>query len=188
MGDPYLELAWSRYFGTPRPSRFPNALPIPEGLVLGAGLGVVISGGKFESQLRATNGPSIGNNIWDVAPSLAVTYTTPALLVEGTEFSAKLYWNNYGLDWQSHYQAARLLDVDFAVSEHIGRFQAGGAGIYAFQTGPDRQLGMDVPPDGRRFVYMALGGVLNYDMPEIAAQMRLNTPPRTTPPVDQLNC
>jgi hypothetical protein len=30
-----------------------------------------------------------------------------------------------------------------------------------------------VPPDGRRFVYMALGGVLNYDMPEIAAQMRL---------------
>jgi hypothetical protein len=75
MGDPYLELAWSRYFGTARPSQFPNALPIPEGLVLGAGLGVVIPGGKFEPQLRATNGPSLGNNIWDVAPSLAVTYT-----------------------------------------------------------------------------------------------------------------
>jgi hypothetical protein len=40
--------------------------------------------------------------------------------------------------------------------------------LYAFQTGRDQQFGMDVPPDGRRFEYIALGGALNYDMPEIA--------------------
>jgi hypothetical protein len=172
-GDPYFELGWSRYFGQPHPSKFPDALPILEGLVVGAGIGVVMPGGKYEPQLRATNGPSLGNNIWDVAPTIAVTYTTPPLLMEGTEFSAKVYWNSYALNTQSHYQAAPLFDLDFAVTEHIGRFQVGLAGIYAFQTGPDEQFGMVVPPDGRRFEYFALGGVLNYDMPEYNAAFRV---------------
>jgi hypothetical protein len=173
MGDPYVELGWSRYFGQPHPSKYPDALPILEGLVIGLGIGAVVPVGKYEPQLRATNGPSLGNNIWDVAPSIAITYTTPPLFAEGTEVSGKLYWNNYGINPDTHYQAARLLDLDFAVSEHIGRFQVGIAGIYAFQTGPDRQLGVEVPPDGRRFEYLALGTVFNYDMPEYGAAMRV---------------
>jgi hypothetical protein len=173
MGDPYFEFAWSRSFGQLRPSQYPGALPILQGLVIGAGIGVVLPVGKYEPQLRATNGVSLGNNIWDVAPTIAVTYTTPPLIAEGTELSAKLYWNNYAVNPDTQYQAAPLLDVDFAVSEHIGRFQVGLAGIYAFQTGQDRQFGMVVPPDGRRFEYMALGGVLNYDMPEYGAAMRV---------------
>jgi hypothetical protein len=169
MGDPYFELAWSRYFGQARPSKYPGALPILEGLAISAGIGVVVPVGKYEPQLRATNGLSIGNNIWDVAPTIAVTYTTPPLLAEGTELSAKLYWNNYGINPDTQYQASPLVDVDFAISEHIGKFQVGFAGTYLFHTGEDWQHGVVVPPDGRRLEYMALGGVLNYDMPEIAA-------------------
>ena len=30
-----------------------------------------------------------------------------------------------------------------------------------------------VPPDGRRLTLLALGGVLNYDLPEYAAAIRL---------------
>jgi len=173
MGDPYFELAWSRSFGQLRPSRYPGALPILEGLVIGTGIGVVAPFGKYEPQLRATNGLSIGNNIYDVAPSIAVTYTTPPLVAEGNEFSAKVYWNSYGVNPRTQYLASPLVDVDFAVSERIGRFQLGLAGVYLVQTGEDRQFGVPVPPDGRRLEYTALGGVLNYDMPEIAAAIRV---------------
>src|SRR5262249_19665507 len=84
MGDPYFELAWSRYFGQTRPSKYPGALPILEGLVVGAGIGVVVPGGKYEQQLRATNGLSIGNNTWDVAPAAAHTPTAPPPIAEWT--------------------------------------------------------------------------------------------------------
>jgi hypothetical protein len=173
MGDPYFELAWSRSFGQLRPSRYPGALPIMEGLVIGAGIGVVAPFGKYEPQVRTNNGISLGNNIYDVAPSIAVTYTTPPLIAEGTEFSAKLYWNNYRINPDTQYLASPLVDLDFAVSERIGRFQLGLTGVYLSQTGEDRQFGVVVPPDGRRLEYIALGGVLNYDMPEYAASIRM---------------
>jgi hypothetical protein len=102
-----------------------------------------------------------------------VTYTTPPLIAEGTEFSAKLYWNSYRINPDTQYLASPLVDVDFAVSERIGQFQLGLTGVYLAQTGEGRQFGVVVPPDGRRLEYLALGGVLNYDMPEIAALIRL---------------
>jgi hypothetical protein len=37
LGDPYVEVNWSRYFGTPRPSRYPGAFRIPEGLAVSVG-------------------------------------------------------------------------------------------------------------------------------------------------------
>jgi hypothetical protein len=173
MGDPYFELAWSRSFGHLRPSQYAGALPIMEGLAVGAGIGIVVPWGKYEPQLRATNAISLGNNIYDVAPSFAVTYTTPPIIAEGTEFSAKFYWNSYGINPDTQYLASPLIDLDFAVSEHIGRFQLGLAGVYLSQMGEDRQFGVPVAPDGRPLEYLALGGVVNYDMPEIAAAIRM---------------
>jgi hypothetical protein len=58
------------------------------------------------------------------------------------------------------------------VTEHIGRFQVGPAGFYVFQTGSDTQNGVIVPPDGHRLEYMALGGVINYDLAEYNASIR----------------
>jgi hypothetical protein len=173
FGDPYVEAAWSRSFGRLRLSRDPGAFPIVEGLTIALGLGAVIPVGKYDPKLQTTNGITVGNNTWDLAPSLAVTYTTPPLLAEGTEFSAKLYWNNYRTNPDTHYKAGSLLDVDFAVTEHIGRFQLGFAGFYAFQVADDRQFGVVLPPDGRRVKYLNLGGVLNYDMPEYGAVIRI---------------
>jgi hypothetical protein len=73
----------------------------------------------------------------------------------------------------TQYKASPLIDLDFAVSERIGRFQLGLAGVYLSQTGEDRQFGAVVPPDGWRLEYMAPGGELNYDMPEYAAAIRV---------------
>jgi hypothetical protein len=47
LGDPYVEIAWARYF---RGSRFAGAYPIPEGLsILRLGFGVVIPAGTYDA-------------------------------------------------------------------------------------------------------------------------------------------
>jgi hypothetical protein len=173
FGDPYFEVAWSRSFGQLRRSRDPGAFPIMEGLAIGLGLGVVLPIGQYDARTQAANGITMGNNTWDIAPSIAVTYTTPPLIFEGTEFSAKLYWNNYWTNPVTHYKAGSLLDVDFAITERIGRFQVGATGFYAFQVADDRHLGIVVPPDGRRIEYMTAGGILNYDIAEYGAVIRV---------------
>jgi hypothetical protein len=64
VGDPYVELSWSRYFGTPRASRYSGAYPIPEGLAVSVAFGVVIPAGKYNVNDATLQGLSIGNNLW----------------------------------------------------------------------------------------------------------------------------
>jgi hypothetical protein len=173
MGDPYVEVAWSRFFGTLRPSQHPGAYPIPEGLAVMLGVGTVIPLGKFSSSDPLSQALSPGTNIWDIAPTIALTYTTPPILAEGTEFSAKLYWNNYRENDETRYLTGDVLNLDFAITEHIGRVQMGIAGFYAAQTGDDKIAGAIAPPDGRRAQALQLGGVIAYDMPEHAISMKL---------------
>jgi hypothetical protein len=173
VGDPYVEVAWSRYFGTPRPSQYAGAFPIPEGLTIALGFGVVIPIGKYDGADATIQGLSIGNNIWDFAPIVAFTYVTPPIIAEATEFSAKLYWNNYLTNPATQYSTGALINLDFAVSERIGRFQLGVTGFYAFQIADDKQFGVPVAPDGHRAEILQLGGVLGYDMPELAASMKV---------------
>ena len=173
VGDPYVEVAWSRYFGTPRPSRFPGAFPILEGLTVALGFGAVLPVGTYDASVANNQGLSIGNNIWDFAPIVAFTYMTPPIIAEGTEVSAKLYWNNYLTNPATQYSTGSLLNVDFAVTERIGRFQVGLTGFYAVQVADDKQFGVVIPPDGRRSEILNLGGVLVYDMPEYGASMKI---------------
>ena len=95
VGDPYVEMDWSRSFGTLRPSKYPGANPILQGLTILTGFGVVIPVGTYDASDPTEQALSIGNNIWDLAPIVAFTYTTRPLLAEGTEISARFYWNNY---------------------------------------------------------------------------------------------
>ncbi|HYD15492.1 MAG TPA: transporter [Hyphomicrobium sp.] len=173
IGDPYVEVAWSRFFGTFRPSSFVGAYPIPEGLSLMLGFGTVVPVGQFDGSDLSSQARSMGTNIWDFAPTVAFTYTTPPILAEGTEFSAKIYWNNYLENPETNYLTGDLINIDFAVSEHIGRFQVGVAGFYAFQVDDDRINGVRIPPDGRQGMAIQVGGVVAYDMPEYASSVKL---------------
>ena len=65
------------------------------------------------------------------------------------------------------------MNLDFAITEHIGRFQVGLAGFYAWQIDDDRIAGTVIPPDGRRGQALQLGGVIANDMPEHATSMKL---------------
>jgi hypothetical protein len=173
VGDAYIEVDWSRSFGALRRSKYPGAYPILQGLTVLAGLGVVIPTGAFSASDPTEQALSIGTNIWDFAPTVAVTYTTPPMLAEGTEVSAKLFWNQYLENSLTRYSTGDLIDIDFAITEHVGRLQIGVAGFYAFQIEDDRLFGSPVPPDGRRVEILQMGGVLNVDIPEVSTTMRI---------------
>jgi hypothetical protein len=173
VGDPYVEAMWSRYFGTPRKSRDPNAFPIAEGLTIALAFGMVIPAGTYNAFDATTQGLTIGNNLWDFAPIVAFTYVSPPIIAEGTELSAKMYWNNYLTNPATHYSTGSLINIDFALSEKFGRFQAGIAGFYAFQIEDDTLEGVVIPPERRRGKVLELGPVLAYDMPEYAASVKV---------------
>ena len=173
VGDPYVEAVWSRYFGTPRLSKYPNSFPIAGGLTVAAGFGALLPVGQYNALEAANRGVTIGNNIWDFAPSLAVTYITKPIIADGTEFSAKLYWNNYLKNPTTQYSTGSLLDLDFAVTEKIGRIQVGFTGFYVAQVADDRLFGVPIAPDGRRLEVLNFGGVLAYDMPEYGAAAKV---------------
>src|SRR5215467_2491559 len=172
-GDPYAEIGWWRYFGTPRASRVPGSFPILEGLAISMGIGAVFPVGEYHVAQATQQGIRVGNNIFDIAPSVAITYTTPPIIAEATELSAKLYWNKYRINPATQYQTADLVTVDFALTERYGRFQAGAAGTYAFQIAGDKQFGVTVPPDGRRSEVLLLGGIFVYDLPEYAMSAKI---------------
>jgi hypothetical protein len=172
FGDAYVEADWSRFFGKMRPSRYPDAFPIAEGLTIAVGFGTLVPIGKY-NPADAAQGLRIGNNIWDFAPTVAFTYMTKPIVAEGTEVSARLYWNNYLTNPATHYTTGSVVNIDFAVSERIGRFQIGMAGVYGVQLEDDTLFGVPVVPDGRRAEGLGLGGVLAYDMPEYGSTMKI---------------
>ena len=172
LGDLYTEVSWSRFFGFTRPSREKGAAPIREGLAISTGIGMMSPVGLYDSRIQASNGVTVGSNTRDIAPSIAFTYTTPPLLAEGTEFSAKIYLNNYARNPDTDYTSGRNVNTDFAISEHIGRWQVGVAGYYLRQFKDDIRGGVSVAPDGRRSQVLSLGPVINYDIPEYKAAIK----------------
>ena len=169
VGDPYAEIDWSHSFGKLRPSKFPGAYPILQGLTILVGFGIVFPGVTYDASDPLQQALSISHNIWDFAPTAGFTYTTPPILADGTEISVRFFWNNYIENRDTHYWTGDLLDLEFAVSERIGRFQVGVTGFYAFQVEDDELFGLPVPPDGRRTKALALGPILNFDMPEYSS-------------------
>ncbi|MFZ4805753.1 MAG: transporter [Hyphomicrobiaceae bacterium] len=173
VGDAYIELTWSRFFGSVRPSMFASAPPVLQGLTVAAGVGVVVPIGRYKAETSQSQGLLIGNNLWDVAPNVAFTYMTRPLLFDGTELSAKVYLNTYGENPDTHYKTGSLVNIDFALTERIGRAQLGLAGFYAFQIADDELHGVPVSPDGMRGKVLHLGGVIGFDMPEHGASLKV---------------
>jgi hypothetical protein len=148
VGDPYVEIDWSRSFGKFRPSKYARAAPILEGLTILAGFGVVFPAGTYNASDPTQQALSIGNSTWDFAPTFGHTYTTPPILAEGTEISVRFFWNNYLENPTTHYSAGDLLDLEFALTERIGRFQVGAAGFYFWHRRTTSYSGLWFHPTG----------------------------------------
>ena len=137
------------------------------------GLGAVIPIGRYDAALAGSHGVTVGNNIWDIAPITGFTYTTSPIFAEGTEVSARFYLNNYLTNPATDFTTGSLLNVDFAVTERIGRVQAGLTGVYINQIEDDRLSGIRIPPDGRRAETLSLGLVGVYDLPKKGMSIKL---------------
>jgi hypothetical protein len=93
------------------------------------------------------------------------------IIAEGTEFSAKVYWNNYLENPRTHYLTGDVINIDYAITEHIGRFQIGVAGFYATQIEDDELFDVSLP--NLQGEVLQIGPVLGYDMPERGAAMKV---------------
>ena len=114
-----------------------------------------------------------GHNDYFLIPNVAATYLTrPNVLGDGLEFSARLFLDHALENPQTHYRSGDVLDLDYAVSERVGRLQYGAAGFAASQLGRDVQLGQTVAPHGRYLVSIKLGPVVAYDLPGLGATVK----------------
>jgi hypothetical protein len=138
-----------------------------------AAFAVVFPAGSFDASDKTQQALSIGRNIWDFAPTVGVTYTTAPIIGDGTEISVRFFWNNYLENPTTHYSTGDLLDVEFAVTERMGRFQFGVTGFYIFQIEDDKLFGVTVPPDGRRTKDFELGPIVNFDMPMYSSTVKV---------------
>ena len=161
LGDPYVDLfIWSRTFSSastqatsPSP---PGAPPIPYGLTIAAGLGVSVPIGPYNKTALL----SPGNNYWDVAPNVALTYIAPGLIGNATEFSVRVFYNYYTRNSAQDYTSGPILDAAGAVSEGFGPLKIGMAYDYHIQVAADYSQGQSI---GNRNQGASVGPVVSYD-------------------------
>jgi len=175
MFDAYSDLFfWSKsWYQGPPPGTAGEPLPsadfvppMPVGFTLGLGLGVTIPIGTFD-------GATVGNpgfNNWVLSPNVAFTYRTPPLLLDGTEFSARTFYNH---NFERHdstggfsYRDGDYISADFAVTERYSRFQFGLAGNIKWQIEDDDGSPAVPATDGQRHKSIRIGPILAIDFPE----------------------
>lgn len=165
IGDVYSDvLMWSRFFPSEHfASQSKGGIPIPYGLQVLAGLGVTFPTGNYDSQRMINNGV----NVFDFAPNVALTYTTPSIFGDqpgqATEFSARFFLNNYTKNGATDYQTGQIASLDFAVTQRVNQWQFGLAGTGFVQFEDDEIAGIRHPNDGNRAKSLSLGPVISYD-------------------------
>jgi len=168
--DAYSDLFfWSKswYKGPPmglQPGS--DFIPPPVGFTFGFGLGITIPIGNF-------SGTTVGNpgfNNWVLSPNIAFTYRTAPLLLHGTEFSTRIFYN-HNFDREDttggfSYRDGDYISADFAVTERFNQFQFGLAGNIKWQV-EDDEGSLAVPAvDGQRHKSFRLGPLLAIDLPD----------------------
>lgn len=158
--------------GQPRPT--PDFVPpMPVGLTLGFGLGVTAPIGIFDN--AAVGNPGFSN--WVLSPNVAFTYRTRPILLDATEFSARLFYNhNFERDDSTggfSYRDGDYLSADFAVTERYNRFQFGLAGNVKWQVQDDEGSPAVPAAGGQRHESLRLGPILAIDFPEYRSTLSI---------------
>jgi hypothetical protein len=164
FGDFYADIiAWSKYLGVPYGERG-NAPPgLPYGLTVKLAYSMLFPTGKYNTTQLTT----VGHNDFIYIPNFAITYLTgPNFMGDGLEFSAHVFFDIVGRNSRTNYSAGPIYDIDGAITERVGRWQAGVQGFYAREWDGDLQNGLQVAPNGRRLVAAGVGPIVSYDIPE----------------------
>lgn len=170
MGDMYTDLlAWSRHlgaFGAKPGAQGSTPYPLPYGLTVMPALSLVAPIGSYDVDRFA----NVGRNTWVYAPNVSLTYLTgPDLSFgDGTELSARFYYQVSRKNSDSGYRNGDVAVMDWAVSQRWGHWQAGLTGTIAKQYSDDQLHGEDVPGGNRMYVSSA-GPLVNYEIPGTSA-------------------
>lgn len=181
LGDSYVQLlGWSKYIGPIGGEKPSTASSLPYGLTVKAAYSMIFPIGNYTPNKDIT----IGHNVYFFIPNFAFTYLTrPNFLGDGLEFSSAMFFDFASKNNHTNYSTGLVGDIDFAVTERMGNWQAGLAGYYAQQWQQDIQNGMPVAPNGKKLFTLALGPVVAYDIPKWHASVKL----KVTLPVAQGN-
>ncbi|ACM38695.1 MULTISPECIES: SphA family protein [Rhizobium/Agrobacterium group] len=147
--------------------------PMPVGFTLGLGVGVTIPMGLFDNE--KVGNPGFSN--WVLSPNVAMTYRTRPILLEGTEFSTRIFYNhNFDRDDSTGgftYRDGDYLSADFAVTERYNRYQFGLAGNVKWQVQDDDGSPANLALDGRRHKSIRLGPIVAVDFPSQRATVTI---------------
>lgn len=161
---------WSRFFPSADYSSQPEGSHIPYGLAVGFGLGVNFPTGQYSTNQWV----NVGSNVYDFAPSIAVTYNMRSLLGnyfgQATEFSGRLFLNTYTKDHAHNYQSGMMPSLDFAVTERNNNWQYGIAGFAYYQIQDDVVDGVNI---GNRSKLLELGPLVSYTFKAAGRPMNL---------------
>lgn len=159
-GDPFVDLLrWSYYFGDAT-AQGPNARKLPYGLTVQLNYSMIIPIGSYSPDKFFT----VGHNDYFIVPNVAASYLTqPNFLGDGLELSGRLFYNRALTNSYTHYTQGDIIDLDYGVSERVGKWQFGIAGNVASQINSDAVNGQYVLPSGRYFALAKAGPVVAYD-------------------------
>lgn len=142
---------------------------MPEGPPMGPPPGYAYSFG-LQATIPGGDG-SLGSLV--VSPHAAFTYRTKPILLDGTEFSARLTYNHVttrdsDIVPGTRYKDGDYIALDFAITERYKMVTFGLAGTYMKQIEDDRAgagypVGL-LPFGGGRMEELAIGGVVNIDL------------------------
>ena len=138
---------------------------------------VALSGEIPIGRYNVNNFVNPGKNTLITIPNVALTYLTGPNLSfgDGTEISARFFFDTNARDAASGYQGGNLIDLDYAISQRFGgQFQAGIAGDYAQQLNGDHNATFGlVAPGGDIYAKIDLGPVFVWDNPQLATTFKL---------------
>ncbi len=162
-------IKWSRYLGRFGAVVPPGARNLPYGLTIQPTFSMIFPNGRY-NPARFT---SPGHNDTYYIPNFAASYLTgPNFLGQGTEFSARLFYDHALQNPTTHYYTGDILDTDFAITERQGRWQYGLSGNIANQENADELDQAPVQPLGKRFEDFELGPIVAYDIPKYGVSLK----------------
>lgn len=168
FNDSYIDfLRWGRYVGLLGAK--PGRKKLPYGLTVNASFSSVAPTTSYDYKRVIP----LSRNDWVLIPNFALTYLTgPDLSFgDGTEFSARLYYDVSTLNNFSKYRDGDVFVTDFAITERFPHIQTGLAGTFARQTTADTQNGIEYQ-SGNRLYALELGPVFAYDLPRWHASLK----------------
>lgn len=171
--DTYSDLLiWSKRLGRfsdADGSASPDAPKPPYGLTVAAAYSMVFPDGRYNVHDLAVQ----GHNYYVFIPNFAVTCLTGPRYSfgNGTEISARFYYDVPTVNTANSYQSGQVFDVDWAVTQRFNGLQLGVTGNYARQTTPDLLRGRSTA--GGNFLERAtVGPIVAVDIPSIKATLK----------------